>query len=357
MIVDRPAHLLADAEYNNCPPLPYLIDWSPVPELVRRSIADLGGVQPVTGERVKAAGGIMADRPSGAELALFRKEGLEFQAVSVVANLIRMGIEDGVMRGTPFALTLIPAQKRGKVELCSVDMVEKLDLTQITHEAEPVYKSYDPFRGDWGMYGVGAPGLVGGKGFLDEIGLVIDAFYLAVEFDPDDVLAPEIGMPMGKAQEKYARRRRDLLFRPFAKPEARRIWGVETPIELFLLQELARHGLHPAIQMLIMEDGGVFASWYHFWQDMAFRHLPGLVTEADFFFPELRIAIFCDGAFHRRRKQRQRDSAINAKLVSLGITPVRVPGREIIEDLAAAGQRVIRVVESADGGSIEIPDG
>jgi hypothetical protein len=186
--------------------------------------------------------------------------------------------------------------------------------------------------------------LVGGEGFVDEVGLVIDAFYLATTFDPDDVLAPVIGMPAGKAHEKYAKRRRDLLFRPFAKPEARRIWGVETPIELFLLQELARHGLHPEVQILIMEDGGVFASWYHFWQDMVVRHLPGLVTEADLFFPEQRVAIFCDGGLHRRRKQRERDEAINAKLLSLGITPVRVPGREIIQDIAAAGQRVIEAL-------------
>jgi hypothetical protein len=33
--------------------------------------------------------------------------------------------------------------------------------------------------------------IVGGKGFLDEIGLVIDAFYLVTDFDPDDVLGRE----------------------------------------------------------------------------------------------------------------------------------------------------------------------
>jgi hypothetical protein len=344
MTKDRPGRLLADREYTTCPKLPYLLDWKPVPDLIRRSVADLGGVQPITGAMAKAAGGTLADCPSEGELALFREQGVEFQMVSVVANLIQTGTEDGVAQGTPFALTLIPAQKRGQVSLCSVETVEKLDLTGITHEAEPVYLGYDPFTGDWGMYGVGAPGLVGGKGFLDEVGLVLDAFYLATKFDPEDVLAPEIGLPPGRAFEKYARRRRDLLFRPFKRPEARRIWGAESPIEMFLLQELAGHGLHPAIQMLIMADGGIFPSWYHLWQDLEFRHSPDLVTEADLFFPEQRVAVFCDGAHHLRRKQRERDDVINARLLALGITPVRVPGRQIVHDLEAAGNIVLQAL-------------
>lgn len=345
VIANRPPPLLADPDYATCPPLPYLIDWDPVPDLVRRSISDLGGVQPVTGAMAKAAGGTLNDEPSAGELALFRDQKIEFQVVSIVASLIRMGKTDGVMRGTPFALTLIPAQKRGRIELCSTDNVEALDITRITLEAEPVYKGYNPFTGAWGMYGIGAPGLIGGKGFLDEVGLVIGAFYLATKFDPDDVLAPDIGLPLGRAAEKYARYRRNLLFRPFEKPEARRIWGAESPIELFLLQDLARNGLHPAIQMLVMDDGNIFPSWYHLWQDLEFRHSPGLVTETDLFFPTERIAVFCDGAHHRRLKQRKRDEAINAKVLELGITPVRIPGREIVHDLAAASARVIETLK------------
>lgn len=317
MISDRPDHLLADPSYTVVPPLPYRIDWSPVPDLVRRSIADLGGIQPVTGAMAKAAKGTLTDTPSEGELALFREQKTEFQMVSIVLSLINMGTKDGVTRATPFAVTLMPAQKRAGVSVCSIDTVEKLDLTGITQKAEPVYKGYDPFTGDWEMYGVGAPGLIGGKGYLDEVGLVVDAFYLATRFDPEDVLLPDVGLPAGKAAQKYARHRQNLLFQPFAQPRARRVWGTESPIELFLVQELTRHGLHPSIQMLIMEDGGVFASWYHLWQNLEFRHSPGLVTEADLYFPDQRIAVFCDGAHHRRRKQRERDEAINAKLLDL----------------------------------------
>lgn len=345
MIEGRPAHLLSDPAYSVRPPLPYRIDWAPVPDLIRKSIADLGGIQPITRAMFDAAGRELRDQPSKAEVALFRDKGTEFQMISIVANLIDAGSDEGVKKVTPFALTLIPAQKRGEVSLCSIDQVAAVDLSAITQEVAPVYVGYDPFKGDWSIYGAGAPGLVGGQGHLDEVGLVVDAFYLATDFDPDDVLAPSIGMPTGRASEKYLKRRRELLFRPFQKPEARRIWGAESPIELFLLQELARHGLHPQLQTLIMEDGGVFPSWYHLWQDLGFRHASGLVTEADMFFTEQRVAVFCDGGnFHRGAKAREREERISAKLGELGIKSVRVRGREIVRDLAAAGQKVLEAL-------------
>lgn len=61
--------------------------------------------------------------------------------------------------------------------------------------------------------------------------------------------------------------------------------GAETPIELFLIQALARENLFPQSQMLIMEDGGTFPAWYHLWNDPKFRKRTGLVTQADLHFP------------------------------------------------------------------------
>ena len=58
--------------------------------------------------------------------------------------------------------------------------------------------------------------------------------------------------------------------------EARRVWGAETPIEMFVIQALAKEKLFPACQMLIMRDGATFPSWYHLWNDLEFRHTDGL---------------------------------------------------------------------------------
>ena len=53
MIENRPASLLADPAYGILPKLPFALDWSSVPELIRVATLDLGGIQPVT----KAMGG------------------------------------------------------------------------------------------------------------------------------------------------------------------------------------------------------------------------------------------------------------------------------------------------------------
>src|SRR5215211_6061303 len=76
--------------------------------------------------------------------------------------------------------------------------------------------------------------------------------------------------------------------------------------------------LFPESQMLIMDDGATFPSWYHLWQGVEFRHSEGLVTAADLYFPTQRVAVFCDGGHHSRGKQKARDAAINAKLEAIG---------------------------------------
>src|SRR5258706_5812829 len=135
--------------------------------------------------------------------------------------------------------------------------------------------------------------------------------------------------------------------------------GAETPIELFLIQALAKEKLFPQRQMLIMGDGATFPSLYHLWQDLEVRHSDGLVAEVDLYFPTERVAVFCDGSHHARNKQKAKDAAINGKLEALGIKPVRIPGSEIKFDLAKAVSRVkealvgSETVSTAAGDSIE----
>jgi hypothetical protein len=154
----------------------------------------------------------------------------------------------------------------------------------------------------------------------------------------------DLRMPSDEMKAKYEKHRKKLLFTPFKKVEARRVWGAETPIELFLIQALAGENLFPESQMLIMEDGSTFPALYHHWQDIEFRHSAGLVTEADLYFPRKRVAIFCDGAHHARGKQRAKDASINARLEAVGIRPVRISGREINSDLTKALSRVIEAL-------------
>jgi hypothetical protein len=134
---------------------------------------------------------------------------------------------------------------------------------------------------------------------------------------------------------RYEKHRKELLFTPFKKVEARRVWSAETPIELFLIQALAK------------EDGATFPSLYHLWQDVEFRHSDGLVTEADLYFFAERVAVFCDGAYHSRGKQKTKDAAINTKLEAVGIRAVRISGSEIKFELPKAVSRVKETLAAA----------
>jgi Protein of unknown function (DUF559) len=341
MIENRPASLLADPGYSILPKLPIALDWSSVPELIRVATLDLGGVQPITKAMSEAAGGTLHDKPSDGEVELFRNRGTNFQLISIVLSCVPAGEVDGVLQVRPFAMTLIPASKRDKVQETTIDLVAKLDVDAWL-ATEPMYAGYDPFSGDWSLSG-NLPGYMDGerKGYLDEMGFVIDQFFLATELAEDDeVLTMDIKMPSEQMKARYEKHRRKLFFTPFKQVEARRVWGVETPIELFVIQALAKEKLYPACQMLIMSDGATFPSWYHLWNDVEFRHTDGLVTEADLFFEKERVAVFCDGGHHARAKQKAKDAAITEKLAALGFRSVRIPGVEIRKDLPMVVARI-----------------
>jgi hypothetical protein len=341
MIENRPTILLADLAYRTLPKLPLALDWTSIPELIRVPMLDLGGVQPVTRAMAEAAGGTLSDKPSGGEVELFRKRATTFQLVSVVLSCVAAGEMDGVLQVRPFAVTLIPASRRSEVAYVTIELIAKLDLSK-SLETEPLYAGYDPFSGEWGLYGNLLEYLDGRReGFLDEMGLVVDQYFLATEIpDDDEVMTMDLHMPSAEMKTRYERHRKKLLFTPFKKVEARRVWGAETAIELFLIQALAKEKLFPESHVLIMDDGATFPSWYHLWQDVEFRHSAGLVTEADLYFPKERVAIFCDGAHHARGKQKAKDAAINAKLEAVGIRPVRIPGSDIKFELGRAVSHV-----------------
>src|SRR5438552_2218233 len=73
------------------------------------------------------------------------------------------------------------------------------------------------------------------------------------------------------------------------KVTARRVWGAESPIELFLLKELLRRGVTPTLQMLVYDDWVVSPVALHLWRDIEFRHSPRLIAESDMYFPEKKI--------------------------------------------------------------------
>jgi len=346
MIESRPQQLLSDPTYNTLLPPPYKLDLSPVPELVKLSLLTLGGVQPITGEMSQAAGGLLSDTPTPGEVELFRNKGARFQLIFIVLNCVVTGVQEGVPTLAPFAISLIPSSKRGEVTSSEIDFVASVAGTEPLG-GDTAYVGLDPFRGDWRMWG-NVEVVVGAKprsGFMDELGLVYDHYFLATDHDPSDIAMFLPGLPEA-VRQRYFRHRAKLLFTPFRRLEGRRVWGVETPIELFVFQELARRGIPlPQPQVMFFEDGSSFPSLYDSWNYFGADKGAGLVTEADFYFADQKVAVFCDGSHHIRRPQRMRDAAIDAKLTTFGVKSVRLPARQIMNDLVQSVDQVTASLE------------
>ena len=342
MIQNRPALLLSDPSFTALPSAAFRVDFSTFPDFGGLSLHQLGGIQPVTGAMMKAAGGLLADQPSAGEIELHRKLGTKFQMVSVVVNIAAMVEQpDGERVGVPYSISLIPSQKRGAVQEVGVDNVAVLDL-DIQQKAEWTYLGYDPFQGDWSLYS--QLGFILGNppknAKLDELGLVVDRYFLATAYDADDVLTPEAGIADLEANARYHSHRAKRLFRPFKRPVSRRVWGAESPIELFLFQELLRRGLQPELQQWLYPDGTVLPSLYHSWRDR--DPTPGeAITEADLFFPKERVAVFCDGGrFHSTEVAQKKDQRIVAALEAIGVRAVRVSGKAIVKRLGEGADKV-----------------
>ena len=92
----------------------------------------------------------MWDKPSEGEIELFRKRGTTFQLISVVLSCVAAGEADGAQQVRLHHL--IPAFKRGEVDQRTIDLVAALDVNKFL-ETEPMYSGYDPFSGEWSLYG------------------------------------------------------------------------------------------------------------------------------------------------------------------------------------------------------------
>ena len=97
--------------------------------------------------------------------------------------------------------------------------------------------------------------------------------------------------------------------------------------------------------MILCDDGSTYGALYHLWRDRHLYALPGQITNADFYFPEQRLAVFCDSRrFHSRGGDAEKDKAINDRLAAAGFRALRLSGPAIVRDLGACVDAVVRAV-------------
>ena len=324
------------------PPRPFDAAWEDIPEIVRVSLEPLSGIQPITKQMADRAGGVLHTKPNDAEIEFFRQQGTTFQIIKLVMTMAYWEEVDGVIRGTPSSIYAVPATKRDKVQTVGIDTVAQISDAFEGRQFEDVIMDFDPFSGKYGATVLNGDYVHWARELVDlsDIGFVLNRYFLAESFDREDLLEFDNFIPES-SRKNYRKNRVKKLYTPFKMWKSRQIWGVDSDIEKFMLQELRSRGLRPELQWIIYKTGECFPSMWDVYRDVEFRHGADTLTSADLFFPKERIAVFCDGAKHHiKEKDRRKDELINAGLEEMGIVPIRVTGREIRDDLKSAGDKV-----------------
>ena len=186
--------------------------------------------------------------------------------------------------------------------------------------------------------------------YSDTIGLVYKTYFLASNYEKKDACEPGMCTSLlgeSKALLKdYKDFRFSRYFKDFKTTKPIKIWGCDSPIELFLLQAMSQLGLNPKIQTIILPDGSTFPSLQSMWEGgRRTRKLNNIITEADFFFEE-KIAVFCDSmAHHTSDAAMAKDSAIDQKLADIGIRSIRISGPDIMKSPIECARKVRELVE------------
>lgn len=347
-IENRPRELRELPFYNELPQANISLDVSgSTGEFLSLDVLSLDGVQPIERRHMVASGGIVHTNPSSAAIAIYRNERVQFQLVHVVVNCYAFAESDGGLVGRPYNISLQPAGKRGRVETVGVNWVERIDLERL-NEAQMIYRGFNPFRGAYGFAVIGDQ--IDTTGIeSDMLGFVHGRYALALDFRHEEVLSPDItGLRNNRpAFRDYQKFRNKRFFKPFTEIKPRRIWGCDSPIELFLLQSMNSLGLQPEVQTIICSDGLTVPHVYTLWENHKSRRKINFITEADFYFSEHRLAVFCDSvAHHSTSDEAAKDARIDRELREIGIRSLRINGRDIVNAPLKCASQVLAHIES-----------
>ena len=346
MINNRPNHLEKVPLYRHLPAAPFTFDPSALPAGLNMDIFELCGILPITLDVSDICPEYLTVQPPQEVFDHYQSLNMKFQTIFVVANFYDLRLVDNVVTGRPYCISLIPGSKRGRIDERGIEFAKIFPYEGI-EDLGQIYLNYDPFEGAWGLFGkystlVGPDGL---KTYTDSIGFVINGYLLAKGYNKDEVIMSNLVAADRSIQQKYKNYRLNRYFKPFSEVKPRKIWGVDSPIELFLVQSLAAAGAFPTIQTLIFDSGEIYPSFHDmvFTLDNDMEHQ--LVTEVDLYFSEQKIAVFCDSTKHHRAKKAQsKDQKIDEKLRALGITPVRIKGRDIVNSLNRVTNEILNLL-------------
>jgi len=336
MIVNRPISLEKIPYYKCLPHLPFTPNFSSLPEVLNMDVLTLDGLEPITIDIARLYPSGIPLQPSQEAIDYYLRQETKFQMVFVVANFYDLRCVDNVIQGRPYSISLIPASKRGKPQEMSATFFKNFSIEKVL-EQEPVYLNFNPFKGEWDIFGSFGTFFNPQRNldiYTDSIGFIIGAYFLASNYNKRDILLTEIVSADSHTQRKYRDYRIKRYYTSFSKLEIRKLWGADSPIELFLIHALANKGLFPKIQTSIFKDGSVYANFYDMVSAFNVKKEHHLITAADLYFEREKLAVFCDSKqYHSSDEARQKDERIIERLATLGINSLRIQGTDIVQDL------------------------
>lgn len=355
-IENRPKELWDFPNYACLPDRPFEIDLeSTIGEFLAQDIFDLDGTQPIESKilglsrKYFEGHPVIEVNPSEEAIDFYRERGDTFQMINVIVCCHSFEERGGKLYGLPYHISLRPVQKRGKPSSVGVDWIKNMDLSRVL-EGNPHYMGYNPFSDAFGLYAVGTVP-INENICSDTIGFVYNTYFLASNYDKKDACDPGMCTSLLGASKSlladYREFRFSRYFRQFKTTEPIKIWGCDSPIELFLLQAMSQLGLNPRIQTLIFPDGSTFPSLQSMWEGgLRTKKLAKTITEADFFFEEEKIAVFCDSvAHHTSDDAMAKDSAIDQELTKLGIRSIRISGADIMRSPVGCARKIRELVD------------
>lgn len=353
MITNRPGFLEENLEYYKEFPKNsnFDINYSKLPPLLNFDFHTLNGILPLTktmfsyigknGEVDGKESSVIFVNPSEEEYQYYKSIGVtEFQAIQIAINCYAFEEKsDKSILGLPYSVSLLPMTKNNQIDSWNINLLKQFDLEQICQEGGDVFTEFSPFT-EW-KQGMGMSYQIfsdlGFEDYTESLGFTWGMYFLSPIFDKKEIIMPENMTYSKQINAKFRRHKSNLYFKNFENPKPRRLYGCDSPIELFVLQGLYLKKLQPLIQTSIFKSGDIVPNYYKMQEDELWIGQENLVTSADLYFDDKRIAIFCDGKeFHDKEK----DTIIDQKLHQIGIRSLRFSGKEITENLEGVLDRI-----------------
>lgn len=334
MIENRPTELDSIENYRYVKEGGIEIDWSKMDDLFKIDMLNMFGLHPVENELSDLLGHVIPHQPSEEYISYFEKMNAKFQMVNVVVNLYDIKQNGVGLTGKPYSICLVPASKRGKPEYLSPSYFRNFDITWLESQAY-IYLGFNPFQKGYELYGPISELFDPAQNYhTDMIGYVTDTYFLSNKWHFENIVLGDVLEGNNYINQKYKKLRIRKYYKEFKNITPRKLWGADSPIELFMIHYLASKGLYPEIQTIIFDDGSVFPSIHDMLSDNKRNEEVKMVTEVDLYFPEQKLAIFCDSnAHHRSKKAQEKDLKISKKLEEFGIKSLRLNGSDIVNNL------------------------